>query len=184
MKRWMLIVAGLLMGGCSSVYVTEPIGETPVDLTGSEDEWTGHWRAGEGDGVVRVDVADATNGVLQLGWIEGSGTNLEVETSIVHLRASGDWQFVSLDDSDSSETNEPPEYTWGRVLNYNDTILVWMPIKELFAEQIAAGNLPGTTNGNTIVQGTLSSNHYEIICSETTNVMFHWADPMMFFRVK
>ena len=181
---WMVCIAGLLVGGCTSVYVTEPIGYAPIDLTGSESEWAGHWRTGEDNGVFLVEVANATNGVLQLGWIEGSGTNLEVETATVHLRETGDWQFATLDEGDGAETNETPKYTWGRVVKNKDTILVMVPIRELFAEQIVAGTLPGTTNGNTIVEGTLSSNHYRIICSDSSNVMFHWAEPMMFRRVE
>ena len=138
--KW--IIAALLMAtlcGCSTVVSTRPMGETPLDLTGQADKWTGTWRSPVGP--CMLTIVDATNGVLSMtstkpqGWWRWSN-----EMMNVYLRTAGDWIYASVDQSEGTNTC----YLWGKVANADSAILWWAPDPDKFKPLIEGGVLPGT----------------------------------------
>ena len=132
-----LLVAPLC--GCSSVVSTRPMGETPLDLTGEADKWTGTWRSPMGP--CMLTVVEATNGVLAMtstkpqGWWRWSN-----ETMRVYLRTGGDWTYASVDYTEGTNAC----YLWGKVANDDGFILWWMPDPDKFKPLVESGALPGT----------------------------------------
>ena len=115
------------------------MGETPLDLTGQADKWTGTWRSPVGP--CMLTIVDATNGVLSmtstkpLGWWRWSN-----ETMNVNLRTAGEWTYGSIDCSEGTNAC----YLWGKVANADSAILWWTPDPDKFKPLVESGALPGT----------------------------------------
>jgi hypothetical protein len=60
--------------GCSSVYSTRPVGGKPADIERESREWEGTWLSS--GSAFTVAVADCSNGVLRIGWVERDGGRL------------------------------------------------------------------------------------------------------------
>ena len=138
--RWifMALLAASLCG-CSTVVSTRPMGDTPLDLTGEADKWTGTWRAPVGP--CTLTVVDATHGVLAMtstkpqGWWRWSN-----DTWRVYLRTGGEWTYASIDCSEGTNAC----YLWGKVANEEGIILWWAPDPDKFKPLVESGVLPGT----------------------------------------
>ena len=174
--KWSLVLAFCLCG-CSAVYSTRPIGDRPADLGRDKAEWEGTWVYS--DGAVSVLVADGTNGILRIAWIDKDNDEFKLKSQDVYLRTFGDWTFASLKDVDHADENR---YVWARIRKKDSHILLWAPNVPAFRAMIENGRLPGTTNGSDLIVGNLSSNHLALITSETNGFLFGWDDPLVFSR--
>lgn len=139
MKCILMTLLAATLCGCSTVVSTRPMGDTPLDLTGEADKWTGTWRGSLG--ICAITVADATNGVLamnltsQKGWWRWSN-----ETHRIYLRTGGDWTYASLEDFEGTNGC----YLWGKVASDDGMILWWLPDSDKFKALVESGGLPGT----------------------------------------
>ncbi len=85
---WCLAVAGLMLGGCSTVSATKPVGDAPVQLDAKE--WEGVWIAENSKdlGPLIVKVADAALGELQVSSLDtGDDGKLTLQTVLAQARS-------------------------------------------------------------------------------------------------
>lgn len=171
-----LTLIGLSVVGCNAVYTRQPVGEKPMSLTATVEEWEGTWLVS--DGAVTVKVKDASQGVLSIGWFEEQGNTLKQHTEDVYLRDAGDWSFASLRDQD-----KPGLYVWGRIKKNNRQIFVWSPDSQKLSELVKAGTLPGTMQEGDLLLGNLGARELQILSSETHGVLFEWSDPLVLTKI-
>ena len=125
--------------GCSTVVSTRPMGDTPLDLSGQTDKWTGTWRAPMGP--CTLTIADATNGVLAMTSTKPQGWWRWInETMNVYLRTADDWTYASLEDFEGTNAC----FLWGKVENAGEFIIWWTPDPEKFRPLVESGTFPGT----------------------------------------
>ena len=138
--KWIFpFVALATLCGCSTVVSTRPVGQTPLDLTGQTDKWTGTWRAPNGP--CAITVADATTGILTVTSIKPQGWwRWSNETISVYLRTAGDWIYANVDYTEGTNAC----YLWGKVANGDGIILWWAPDPDKFKPLVESGALPGT----------------------------------------
>jgi len=177
MKTLLCSVLVTLLCGCSVVHSQQPVGLTPKNISNEVDEWEGVWKDSEKTSCA-VFVKDAKNGLLRVIQIDNDDDS-EQESFDLHLREANKWTFASMADEDSEEGL----FVWGRIKMEDGVVLVWTPNVEKITALIEAGTLPGTTNKNGATLGPLSTNHYDIICSDSKNVLFEWDEPMVFWRM-
>lgn len=176
MKIFLLLTFTVLLAGCSAVYTATPIGDTPLNIEESKDEWSGKWGNSE---AITATVIDGSNGVLRIGWIEEKHGELKLETALVYLRSAGNWTFANLlSETDTNETR----YVWGRIKKEDGGVVIWTPDVDKFTKLVQDGTLPGTTGKYEVVLGELSSNHLAVITSETNGVLFDWDEPMVLIK--
>jgi hypothetical protein len=173
MRSMLGVAVMVLTCGCSSVFTTQPIGETPWNIAANADAWEGTWNHAEG--AIRVVVVDGSNGLIRIGWVEKSGKKLKCESGVVYLREAGEWAFANFQ---GDEWDEKDRYLWGRIERKDRVALVWGPVVDKFRQLVAEGRLPGVTN----VLSALSSNHLQLITSESEGFLFNWAEPMVFWK--
>ena len=175
MRAIVTICTVLFISGCSGVYSPVPVGETPADIAAEQDEWEGTWIADDGDAIL-VTVIDGTNGILKVDWVEKNNEDtVERTTAALYLRNSGDWTFASvLEDDDDKEP-----YIWGRIIRTKRQAVLWTPDTKQFKALVEEGVLPGEIDGDSVLLGTLSSNHMEWIMSESNAYLFEWDDPLV-----
>lgn len=176
--RVLLVVLGVVMTGmgCSAVYTVEPVGQTPLDISRESGEWAGLWQ--HNDGVISVVVKDASNGVLEIGWVDHDDNGMKLLAGEVFLRTIEGSTFASLRMHD--EKDEAKGLLWGRIQRRGKTVLVWSPDKSEFESRVEAGVFPGTTNGSDLVLGALDTNHLGLIVGE--DALFEWKEPLVFWK--
>jgi hypothetical protein len=177
MRQFLVTGIAMLLTGCSAVYTPVPIGDKPVDIEASQDEWNGTWICD--DAAITATVIDGSNGVLRVGWIEENKGTLKLETALVMLRSASDCIFANLKmESDTNETR----YIWARIKKTEREVVYWAPDVDKFAELVQNGTLPGCTGKYEIVLGELSTNHLALITSKTNGILFDWEDPMVLIK--
>ena len=172
----LLACAGLC--GCSAVYTQEPFGQAPLDLTRERAEWEGTWT--HNDGTVSVSVQDASNGVLEIGWIDSDSGGMKLLKGEVLLRTVEGALFASLKMKDQGESDPAKGYLWGRLQRRKNTVLVWGPDKAEFERRVEEGALPGSTNGSDLVLGPLATNQLSDIARD--DGLFEWKEPLVFWK--
>lgn len=70
------------------------MGQTPLDISRETDEWAGSWQ--HSDGVISVVVKDASNGVLEIGWVDHDDSGMKLLAGDAHLRTIEGSTFASL----------------------------------------------------------------------------------------
>lgn len=179
MKGLLCFGLGMLMTvvgcGCSAVYTQEPVGQKPFDLSRERAEWEGAWQ--HNDGVVSVAVKDASNGVLEIGWVDRDDNGMKLLAGDVFLRTIEGSTFVSLRMRDDAEAKG---FLWGRIQRRGKTVLVWAPDKSEFEKRVEEGAFPGTTNGSDLVLGALDTNHLSSVARD--DGLFEWKEPLVFWK--
>ena len=167
----------LLFCGCSVVHSQQPVGLTPKDISNEVDDWEGVWSSGEGYSEIFVE--NGSNGMVRLAGMGRENGEIQLQTYDIQLRDAGKWTFVNMIDEDTDNGL----YLWGRIKMEDGVALVWFPDVEKITTLIEAGTLPGTTNGSGSVLGSLTTNHYDIICSDSENILFEWDEPMVLWKM-
>ena len=199
-----LLLASLALGGCNSVLVKEPMGDTVVTLDPAT--WQGTWVTDEV--VILTTILDSEKGLLQAAWVErgpeGKGANFESVTGMV--RQTGDMLFLNIEKEPPEERGTtaatdappvaaavaqapvtgaavPPEYGWGRIDNNGKRIILWLPDVEQFRLAVQDGRLPGSVNENEdVLLGALEPAQRELINSPAGNLL-SWTGPVVFVRI-
>ena len=171
----LLLAVAALSVGCSAVFTQEPFGQKPFDLTGERAEWEGTWQ--HNDGVVSVAVKDASNGVLEIGWVDRDDNGMRLLAGDLFLRTAEGATFGSLRMRDDPEAKG---FLWGRIQRRGKTVLVWAPNKSEFDKRVDEGAFPGMTNGSDLVLGALETNHLSFIARD--DGLFEWKEPLMFWK--
>jgi hypothetical protein len=101
------LALGGVLGGCSAVLSTRPIGEQPLVLVA--EEWDGTWT--DSEDFLEIRVVDAEQGRLEAAWIEKDDEGFELERIEVLIRQSGETTFANArempdDDSDGDSDSE------------------------------------------------------------------------------
>jgi hypothetical protein len=179
--------SALLLSACGSVLVTQPMGENSVVLDPAA--WEGTWASDEL--VMLTSVLDSKKGVLQAAWLERYEEGARFETVTGTVRQTGDWYFLSMkhepaktsEEAESTTSEEPPEYVWGRIENNGRRAVLWWPDLEQFRQAIREGRLPGRIKEDEdVVLGTLDAAQMEAINSPSGNLM-NWTEPLVFVRI-
>lgn len=165
------------LAACDIVMSSHPVGIEPVTI--AAEEWQGTWISD--DGALTIRVPEGPPGRIQLAWIEGTDKP-ELKTSLVHIRAAGDWHFGSLEER---EEPEQIRYLWGRLVKDENTMLFWLPRVEKFRQLVEAGVLPGKVDEDGDVLLTeLAPQELAIIASEDLGVLFEWENPTILRRLE
>lgn len=176
MRQIMLAAVLALASGCSAVFVPEPMGRQPADLSHVTDEWEGTWLGR--DGAVTVHVADASNGLVRIAWHETRGGELQSDTADLIVREACSGLYVSVA---SEDFRDPQLYTWARIKVDDGIALVWPPDVDAFAALVADAALPGATNSQGVVLEKLSDGGLETICSRERTLL-RWDAPIVFWK--
>ena len=194
LKHLSLTMAVLLLCGCGVVVSPRPIGDSPLNIQEQISEWEGIWLSSEG--AVAIKVADATNGIIEYSF---GGTNQgggNFESGSVLLREGGGWTFANYEVVDGTNSLG---YLWGKIAKSPRQILLWPPDSEKIEALVESGQLPGTIEypkdkrtgqpvkgplslGKAITLGDLTSEHLQVITSETNGPMINWQNPMTLIK--
>lgn len=175
--RGLLLFAGLLaLGGCHVVYSKAPIGDQAAVLKPAD--WEGVWA--HKDGAVTVMVANAEQGVLDLGWVEKKQERLVFEHYRVWMRNTGTTLFGSVQDPD-----KPSRYVWGRVHNEDNQIVVWIPDPAAFRSLVEHKVLRGTVskNGEDILLERVDPAVWQRLVHGTPGLPLDWEHPIVLNRL-
>jgi hypothetical protein len=174
----LLLGLGLALG-CRAVYVTEPVGEKPVEL--KAEEWEGTWKiVGKDDGFYAVRVTDAKAGRLEIAGIDTEKEGFKLETFQALIRQHKDWQFLNVKDKD-----KPEYYTWCRIKNEGKQAIVWVPDMGKIEALIKNGKLPGKTlDKNDLLLGPLTAKHLDLLTTDSQGVLLDWEEPTILLRCK
>ena len=82
----------LLLGGCASVFVTEPVGDRPVAI--DRAQWQGTWIGGEVS--MMTTVLDSESGRMEVAWLERGDEGAKLERYRGEIRQTGDWLFIDM----------------------------------------------------------------------------------------
>ncbi len=178
MKTILCSALVILLCGCSVIHSQQPVGLTPKDISNEIEEWEGSWQMPDGS-ILSAFVMNASNGLIRVVGLDRDGDEVKKESFDIYLRDANEWTFVSMADQDS----EDGLFAWGRIEREDSAILIWRPIFEKFKVLIANGTLLGTTNEYDCVLEPLSTNNYDIICSDSEDVLFEWDEPMVFWKI-
>lgn len=174
---FLAFAAAVLLCGCSPVYIEQPAGSKPRDI--SRNSLEGTWLLG--DLALTVAVMDGTNGLLNIGWIEDNNGAFTLREAEVLIREHGCWDFANLRDSDWTNGIR---YSWGRLGINDGLVMFWCPVESAFQDLIDAGTLPGSTNSGKIVLYSLDTNALDFIMSGTNGFLFNWDEPLIFRKIK
>ncbi len=177
MKTVICYALALLFCGCSVIHSQHPVGLTPKDISNEVEEWEGFWQTTDG-AIFPVFVIDASNGLIRVVGFDQDGDEIKKESFDIYLRDANEWTFASM----AEEDNDEGLYLWGRIKMDKRVIFVWTPNEKL-TELIENKTLPSTTNKNDSVLGALTTNHYDVICSDSEDVLFEWDAPMVFWKM-
>src|SRR5210317_1214779 len=86
------LMIALLLGGCSAVLTTEPIGEEPLLIVA--EEWEGTWT--DSEDFLEIRVVDSAMGRLEVAWIETDAEGFELERVDVLLRQGGEAIYANV----------------------------------------------------------------------------------------
>lgn len=188
--RTLLLPGLLLLSGCESVFVEQPLGEQVVVL--DEALWQGQWSNGEI--VITTSIIDAEKGILQAAWIERGEHGAELEMATGYVRQTGDRIYLNLPNYDKDEApgdssgetqlqDSKPEYHWARLVLDEHQASLWWPNQDRFHAAVKAGTLPGTVREDQdVLLGALSAEHLDLINSPQGNLL-NWTEPMVFTRI-
>jgi len=165
-----------LWSGCSEVYVRQPIGDAPRDITAERGLWEGTWL--QDDRALTVVAADAAKGVLRVSWVESDGKESACKSADVYLRNCRDWTFASVRDKDKSTDL----FLWGRVKLREHWILIWTPATT-FRSLVEDGRLPGAITGDGVVLESLTPEQLQAIVDSSFGVLFDWDEPVILTKV-
>lgn len=183
-----VLCVALLAGGCSTVYSTHPVGDTPRNIETEKEAWAGTWYwQGENERAwLHVQVADAARGVLRMAWIEYEENAPMMRAADLFLRDAGGWTIASMRMVDKPEQTR---YFWALINRKGRVITLWAPVVERFCALVRAGKLPGTVGPGAlpgdcgdVTLPQLDANHLELITSETHGLLFDWKSPGMLIR--
>ncbi len=178
MKSFLMVAAVLACSGCSAVFVPEPMGSEPADISAEAGDWQGTWLSSDASAVT-VQVADGSNGLLRVAWDEARQDGITHETADLVLRRFCDGLYVS---TRSNEKDAANKYAWARIKRQDRVLLVWSPDVARFRSLVDEGTLPGSTNGESVVLGSLDSNHLDLICRRERDLL-RWDEPQVFWKV-
>ncbi len=169
------VLLALTAAGCSNVYTTQPVGESPASL--NAEDWDGQWF--KEDGALTIKVMDEEKGILKVAWIEPEDDDLKLESMDLYLLKAGEWMFANhRDNKDPAK----PRWMWGRIELSGKRLIVWLPEVERFTPLITSGRLPGLVEGSDVFLGDLKPEHLEIIMSGAEGTLFDWEDPFVLTR--
>lgn len=165
----------LLLAGCSSVYVTAPVGEKPHVLVPAD--WEGTWLIDKD--VAKAEVIDAAGGRLRLSGIEMKDSQPTLVSLTLHLRETAGHLFVSV------QTPEVPpgQFLWGEMKRTEDQLIVWVPNAKKFAELVREGKLKGRATESGDVHLELTAADAVALANETHGVLYEWRSPAVLWRV-
>lgn len=181
----LLVAVAPCLGGCTTVHVDRPVGNTPVTL--DPVEWNGTWcdprvlvpgAAGVAEDVdeacVSVTVVDAEGGVLDVASTSEPG-----ESSRAHLRQAGsedDAILVSVED----EAAFAFEVRAGRD---GDLLFAWSVSGSAVAREIEAGRLAGRVeNGSVWLDPTTPAVLARLVAPG--GELYDWTHPVVLVRVR
>jgi hypothetical protein len=161
LKNLILVLAVMVLLLCSACGVVNiaavraPAGDEPVHLRASD--WEGVWlpyRLGMGGvpffWIVKVTVIDPEKGWLRAEITISGEKGLQVTTTDLYLRRAGRWMLLSMRWLENNFYLSPDEalpfkgYAFGRAELNKDTLLVWAPRRERFAELVKKGVIAGS----------------------------------------
>jgi len=171
-----LILVGLLLltaCGCNAVLSKRPVGDNPARI--ETKEWEGTWTTA--DGAVRLEVLDASQGILRASWVEdGKSGTPALKSAEIEIRESGGWLIAS------AREDKGRGYFWGRIKNQDRQIIVWSPDERLFAKAVKDGVLPGRVEGEDVILDDLKPHHLKIITATEKGLLFSWDRPSIFVK--
>jgi hypothetical protein len=188
--RTLMLPGLLLLSGCESVFVEQPLGEEVVVL--DEALWQGQWSNGEI--VITTSIIDAEKGILQAAWIERGEHGAELEMATGYVRKTGERIYLNLPNYDTDEApddspgetelqDSKPEYHWALLVLDEHQASLWWPNQDHFHEAVKAGTLPGTVREDQdVLLGALSAEQLDLINSPQANLL-NWTEPMVFTRI-
>lgn len=182
MKR-VLCMLGLSFAvcGCTAVYTQEPVGESPANITDSQDQWGGTWVCDDAPvnapSAVAVRVVDSTNGLLRIAWVENQ--SLEPRKADVLLRTGGGRTYATLRMLNADGGEATNIYFWARLDRHGNSALAWPPDGGKFAKRVKDGLLTGVVTNNRVIVGPLGSNDFVRFNSRTNDVLFNWEHPFV-----
>lgn len=183
------LLIGSLLGGCSAVLSTEPVGNEPLVLLA--EEWDGTWS--DSEDFLEIRVVEPEAGRLGVAWIEYSVNGFDLEHLDVWLRRSGDVIFANVlevsdedpgtDGSVDDTGAEAEPYAFFRLAREDGKLVVWNPKLEAFKALVEDGKLPGTvTEGGDVVLGTLSDAQLALLASDDSAHLWSWKEPGILLR--
>lgn len=169
----------LLLPACTSVYISEPLGDEPVVLDSS---WEGTWLTD--DGVVEASVLDGSQGLLQLAAIESGPEGLSLETFNVALKEKDGVVYANVRDDEAENI-----YYWAIVdRKSGGYIVVWYPeakkFKALISEEKFPGRFqkPGDEHNDNVILGELKPEHLEMI-NDPASGLIDWKTPSVMIKM-
>jgi hypothetical protein len=183
------LLIGSLLGGCSAVLSTEPVGSEPLALLA--EEWDGTWS--DSQDFLELRVIDSESGRLGVAWVEYRGDDFDLERLDVWLRKSGDVIFANVlevaDDDEGTDgsvddtTSGADPYALFRVSREGEKLIVWSPKLDAFKALVEEGKLPGTvTEGGDVVLGSLSDAQLTLLASDESAHLWSWQEPGILLR--
>ena len=187
MKRLIPVLLLLLpLGGCSTVRVPQPVGDTPVALDPAE--WNGTWCApdlrpmpgtdmlsvSEKADCYRVTVADGPGGVLDFE----NAKDLN-DRGRLHLLSIGHEEQMLYG---TEESNGGYELVI-RLHHEAGAVTLWLVSGNGFANEIAAGRLPGDFDAKDVTIESLDTTVLGRIAADESGVLFDWREPAFLIRV-
>lgn len=174
--RMLAAAVVLVLSGCSSVFVTKPVGEKTHVLVPAD--WEGLWLI-END-AARAEVIDADGGRLRLSGIEIKDGQPTLVSTTLYVRESAGVLFVSV------QTPEVPpgQFLWAQVKRTADHLVVWSPDAKKFAQLVREGKLKGRVAESGDVYLELSSADEAALAQDTHGVLYEWRSPWIFRRLK
>ncbi|MEJ8568053.1 hypothetical protein [Elongatibacter sediminis] len=181
------VVFAVLLSGCSSVFVTEPVGETVEPL--QIEQWQGSWTSGEF--VLMTTVLEAETGLLEAAWLERGDAGARMERYEGQVRRTGDWLFINMTEPNQSapapdgEEAEVtvPEYLWARLSNDGRTVLMWWPSPEAFRTAVRDDRVPGVIKDDDDVRLEPLTPEQLAWINDPGSGLLSWQEPMVFVRI-
>lgn len=206
-----LLPTSMVLGGCNAVLVEQPIGDVVVKLDPAI--WQGTWVNDEEvilTTVLDSEKGLLQAAWVERG-AEGEGARFESVTGTV--RQTGEMIFLSMEKEPAEEWGAtatpvtevaatdaplmaaaatpapvtdiavPPEYTWARIENNGQRIILWLPDVEQFQQAVQDGRLPGTVReDDDVMLAPLAPAQLELINSPAGNLL-SWSEPQVFVRI-
>jgi hypothetical protein len=173
----LLFAVSLLAAGCKGVYATRPVGEKPAVIVARN--WEGTWMNEDQDQVFRLSVRDAEKGILEVSDFQGEAKKPPDGVFEVFILQGGERLFASMKDCDHPERET---YLWGQINKNGNRILIWAPDHEKFKDLVEKGLLPGKAEDDAVILGDLKPEHYAIISSDSSGVLYDWENPIVLIR--
>jgi hypothetical protein len=175
MYKLVFLGVAFLLGACSTVDSSQPVGEKATDLTKTKAEWDGSWLDSDGD-TLRLVVTDPPGGGITVGWLDEGEGKLKASQAEVRIRDAGDWTFVNF--------KEPDDTSWqfGRILKKSRQMVIFLPDVERFQALVKSGKLPGKVEEHSASLETLSPEQLALIQSDAGGMLWNWEDPLILFK--